>query len=296
MVQNDNHSDLKTPSLESAKREYGDRLTDLEFVCATALEINDYIKGRLAEDPQYHGSAFFTMICFQLLQIRRMLGPDKCSPIGPMKVEFSIRDSFSPTVMIRSLLESYLHFFYLCVDTVKDEVRKLRFLHWEWHDFNDRIRGLGKKPIDQQGLATLIRKQKELHDVILALPAFRQLSKEWQNRFFKEANPIVMPKNKIAEKAGISPHYFDQIYIFLSSYAHCAPLPVSHHHALTHEKAAQYEMLSHRADYAIIIGCYAIRDIVALFPDARLRVHKKVLDLTRHWSEIVKNWPDPDGE
>lgn len=302
MTENGTKGGTPLPSLEEVKRRHSDGVRDVELVAGTLMNLNEYLRGRPGGRREVLGSAFFNVICFQVFELRRILSLDPHRPLGTLREPFTIRDSFSPTVLARSLLETYLNFYYLCVDQVAEDTRNLRFAIWDWHDLDDRLRGAGESPAHDKEFREFDDGRRKLRATIESLPAWATLSKEHRRRAFEEGRAIIKPKAAIAADAGISGEYYRMIYTFLSTYSHGAPLATSHSLALgeggQQAIAMQWDFLTRQFDITLWLASFVVRDILRLFPDAEVKVHRRVWELVETWEEILLNWGrrDRDGK
>ncbi|GAB4315246.1 MAG: hypothetical protein Kow0074_02730 [Candidatus Zixiibacteriota bacterium] len=198
------------------------------------------------------------------------------------------------------MLETYLNFFYICAEPVAQDVRELRLAIWDWHDSNDRIRGLDDTAKNVEEYKEFIKSRDEQRETIQSLAAWKALPKEFKRRAFEDGQPVIKPKGKIAPTAGISAQYYRMIYAFLSTYSHGAPLAVSHSLALgegsDEAKVTHWIFLNRQINITIWLGCFAARDVLQLFEIADVEIPRRVLELLRIWEDIVGNWPQDDPE
>jgi hypothetical protein len=150
----------------------------------------------------------------------------------------------------------------------------------------------GKRPPDELAAYFNLKAQrKRLTRRICRNPRWWSLTVKRRLSILRDPESgIVKPRYRIAESAGIDFFYYRLAYSYFSNFAHCGPIPISYAALGPEAEDEKYMNLSMGLEYGIWMGCFAIRGVVDLFPDAYVIIHSRVSELDSQWKDILREF------
>ena len=133
-------------------------------------------------------------------------------------------DYSSMAVMVRSMLEIRIAFFYLCIEDCSKEEWNCRWNLFNLHDCCSRIRLFAFMGDRDQNIHGFEGEAKELRERLSSNNFFMNLPEKQRNRFYKGRYAYLYPLEDIALKAGVKKQTFQWMYHFFSSHVHGLPM------------------------------------------------------------------------
>jgi hypothetical protein len=178
---------------------------------------NETIGREVPSEQLQLASHLFTKIFLHGMAVRRLL-PDIPAP-DPMP-GVQIWDLPSIAILTRTIIDNYLMFFYLAVQSISTEEADFRILVWKYHGEHRRVQMLdlieSKNPLAEQ----VRRDHDSLKSNIVSHPMFQTLGPEVKKRISSGNEPSIRNNAQISGDAGISEAYHRATYHRLSSYVH----------------------------------------------------------------------------
>ena len=176
--------------------------------------------------------------------------------------------------MARNLLETYLAFFYLCVDDADDDQWLTRLNLMQLHDCVSRIRMFREFDDHDPQLPEFEAAAEELRRELLGHNAFATLPPKQQKRFLTGDYAWLFPQNESLAKIGVNVGGIRGFYRLLSAHVHSFPLAfyrmAERDQGRGIESEWEKESFASALDFAEDVVNRATRDMLGMFPDAAL--------------------------
>jgi hypothetical protein len=149
------------------------------------------------------------------------------------ELRVSFFDTGSINVIGRAILESFLVFHYIFIDSKNDEEQTFRYLCWLYHDLVERQGFPARSPQGKEKLKSEEKVIKQISTKIEASPCFEMLSTKQKRNLLNGKYWRSKGWKSIALSAGLSEVHADDFYAYLCSYAaymakgYCAYFPKS---------------------------------------------------------------------
>jgi len=214
------------------KKRYIEDLRKLETLYALAEKLSNKVfdEVKITKKRELADSTFlFGKITLHLRALLNVLPESKFSKKDKLK----IWDISSLGVLSRALIESYIVFYYLCIEAIPDEERILRFKVWDYNGKKrqaDSLKSLGYAKWKE--LKTKYKKDwQEIKDAVFEnLKNHKYNEKELKNlkKRIKEGNNFLLVREEdILKKAGIPKNYYKLAYTLMCQYVHSTSLAVN---------------------------------------------------------------------
>jgi hypothetical protein len=193
----------------------------------------------------------------------------RSTPVSPLvDPNLPLWDLSTAASSTRSILESYLLFYYLFVEKVSTEERQFRFAVWLRHGLgeNEKFRKISGTPAPTDWAQSISKAE----DVLRKNPRFSDLDQN-QQRNVLAGERSTMPKLEkltpdILSRAGISKDLYGMAYRYCSSFVHTTFFTVEQLEridASTGEGLAPFAMI---AQITTVVLLLLIRDYARVFP------------------------------
>lgn len=203
-----------------ASAEYMERIKAFEGLLSDCLSVSSDCAGIPAPTgTHFFASVLFTTLCNRAVSIAILAPRTSWS-----KKVVDHWDYASMAVLVRSLLEVRLAFFYLCTEKCDQTEWECRLNIFNLHDCTARISLFEEMHSDSEDIpgfrvqATEVIERLKVNTFFLAMPPSEQ------RRLLHGKNAYVEPLEKIATRAGIEIKQFRWLYKFLSGHVHGLPL------------------------------------------------------------------------
>ena len=168
----------------------------------------------------FYASLIFTKLCVSSVSALSICPtPDK---IG----QDAHWDCASVASLTRGIIETYLVFFYLCIDECDNSEWNARWRLMNLHDHMSRLKMF--KVMDdsesEKQVALFDSATEEVKSDLKEVEFFKKISTKQQKHFLKGNTPFFQSKDEIIEASGGSVKEFRFWYRFLSNHAHSFPM------------------------------------------------------------------------
>ncbi len=264
---------------------YLESVQNLETLFKFVVRLSNDTHGRQVETRRIEvASEIFTKICLHLSSMLKLI--PKSSYFCPSK-ELVIWDYTSIVILVRAIIDAYYVMYYLTIDEVNSNEIDFRFLVWDYHSENRRLKLLELIGSKRKEIPEIKKNVEDLRSKVKSHPNFLKLEKNLLKGIARGEIPFVLTNTEIALKAGISEHYHKASYMYLSSYIHTFPYSISQTSAV--ENTDQIPMLlKPYIDQCYGYICLCIRDFVIHVPDQKVYIVKELQEKIEMWEEIFK--------
>lgn len=203
-----------------ASAEYMERTKAFEGLLSDCLSVSRDCAGI----PAPTGAHFFASVLFTTLCNRAVSFAILAPRTSWSKKAVDHWDYASMAVLVRSLLEVRLAFFYLCTEECDRPEWECRWNIFNLHDCTARINLFEEMHPDSADIPGFQAQATELIERLRANAFFVGMSASEQRRLLHGKNAYIEPLEKIAVRAGIEIKQFRWLYKFLSSHVHGLPM------------------------------------------------------------------------
>ena len=266
-------------------KKYLESVKDFEDLFKFAIKLSKDTHGREVDTRRKEVASFiFTKICLHCASILRILPK---SSFSQTKNEFEVWDYTSLAVLTRSVIDAYYVFYYLCSDEITVDEREFRFLVWDYHSENRRLKQLKLIGSEHKDLPDIEKNVLKLKDKVKAHKNLSVLEKNFRKGIVRGEIPFILTNLDIAKSAGINEQYHKASYMYLSSYIHTFPFAISQTSAIKNLDQI-IELAKPILDQCFGYLCLCIRDFIILFPDQKVYLVGALQEKIKTW-EIIFN-------
>ncbi len=209
-----------TVATKPVSSDYKERLNAFEGLLSDCLHVSQNCAGiRAPTNSHFFASVLFTTLCTRGISLAILAPHSSWS-----KKVVDHWDYASLAVLVRSLLEVRLAFFYLCTEQCGPVQQKCRWNLFNLHDCTARIHLFEEMAPKSDDIAGFQEQATELRARLEADEFFLTLPESDRRRLLHGKNAYIEPLETIAVRAGVELHQFRWLYKFLSSHAHGLPL------------------------------------------------------------------------
>jgi len=207
-------------------------LSSLHKVLSAAAKISCRTTGLPCTRAQELASDFLTKNVMVGISIWNIVNPKEVHEFPNISPSFTIWDSPSAYVLIRTLFEGYVNMHYVLLDPGSEEERRLRMDLWDRHALLERQKmgssiGSRHKKLDAE------KKQIEAYTKsIRESPCVQSLQEKERQSLIDMHKWTKENTLDRADKAGIHRSQSEFVYKFLSNYAHCEPYALMQIHSV----------------------------------------------------------------
>lgn len=172
---------------------------------------------------QYYASVLFTAMCTRAVSLA-VLAPH--TPWAVKVIEHW--DYASMTGVARTLIETRLMFFYLCVESLDEEEWACRWNVLNLHDCQSRSRLFQElravRPEADDNVEGFAADAEMLRDRLRANSFFQALSPKRQAQLLKGEAAYLLPLEQLAERAGMGRNLYRFLQKLFSTHVHSLPM------------------------------------------------------------------------
>lgn len=199
---------------------YKERIAAYEGILGDCLTVSRNCAGiRSPTSAHFYASVLFTTLCTRGVSLA-ILAPET----SWSKKIVDHWDYASLAVLVRSLLEVRLAFFYLCAEHCDPVEHECRINLFNLHDCTARIQLFQEMAPAADDIEGFQKQAAELRARLEANDFFCALSASDRRRLLHGKNAYLVPLETIAMAAGVELQHFRWLYKFLSSHVHGLPL------------------------------------------------------------------------
>jgi hypothetical protein len=204
----------------SASENYKARIEAFESVLNDCINVSNNCAGIPAPTgAHFYASVLFTALCSRGVSFAILAPGTSWS-----KKIVDHWDYASLAVLVRSLLEIRLAFFYLCVEQCDRTEWDCRWNIFNLHDCMARIHLFSEMDSNSADIPGFQTQAEELKGRLNNNAFFLALSGSDQRKLLHGKNAYLSPLETIAKAAGVEIQHFRWLYKFLSSHVHGLPL------------------------------------------------------------------------
>jgi hypothetical protein len=213
-------SRLATNSSGPASEDYKERIKAFENVLSDCLNVSRGCGGIPAPTgAHFYASVLFTALCARGVSFAIL------APGTSWSTKITDHwDYASLSVLVRSLFEVRLSFFYLCIQQCTREEWECRWNIFNLHDCTSRIQLLKEMDSNSADIPGLQAQAAELKERLSGNAFFLALPASDQRKHLHGQSAYLKPLETIAAAAGVDVQQFRWLYKFLSSHTHGLPL------------------------------------------------------------------------
>lgn len=276
----------------STLKSYKTTLNELEDLMELVFKISNSIAGISGVTfQQEQGSYIFIKIGLTIESILKNL--PYCVR---NKSDIQFWDISSISILTRSLLESYLVLYYLCIDEVDEDTALLKELIWEYHADKERLKMLeivgSKRPE-----VSYIKKDISIRwEKIEKNASYNKLTDSKIKEIRKGSTFKIIKDEDIIKYSGVSIKYYKVSYKWLSGYVHTNGVSIQQIIASTHDKDGLLNACKTLIQYCINFTYITIRDITKLFPNLKNKIPDYIFDNIKITEKFIKIFPNQFNE
>jgi len=215
-----NQAQRKLATKKQGSGDYKERIKAFQGLLSDCINVSRKCSNILSPTgAHFYASVLFTVLCTRAVSLA-ILAPETAWS----RKAIEHWDYASLAVLVRSLLEVRLAFFYLCVEECDPIEWECRLNLFHLHDCTARIQLFQEMNPDSNDIEGFKEQAKELKARLETNKFFCALSAPDRRRFLHGKNAYLVPLEEIAVAAGVDLHNFRWIYKFLSSHVHGLPL------------------------------------------------------------------------
>lgn len=188
----------------------------------------------------------------------------------------------------RSMFETFLMYHYIYVNPENENVKELRCYSWIYTGLLHRQEFPSKTDFAKAQRLKDEREMERLRAIIIALPAYRELTAKQQQALLQEGSAkTFMHWSKIMEETGFGKNNpFVTIYTMLSVYAHSEGLSAIQLNSAVADATFHKEQAKMDIHNAGLIVCMMILSHIKIFPVLQAK-YNTLADETRYDIEIL---------
>lgn len=258
----------------------------LELVFQFCVRLSKETQGRIVENRKVEvASQIFTKILLHFSSLLKLVPKSKYSNSNP---DLEIWDYTSIAILTRAIIDAYYVMYYLTIDDVDDDENDFRFLVWDYHSENRRLKQLELIGSSHSEIPEIRSDVENLKNEVQGNSLYSNLEKNFRKGVGRGEIPFLLTNLEIAKKAGISEHYHKATYMYLSSYIHTYPYSISQTSAIKNTNQI-LELTKPLIDYCLGYICLCIRDFMKHVPDQKVYLVKELELEIDKWENIFRN-------
>ena len=257
--------------------------------------------GQDCNEREEYGSHVFSKICMHAIAIQKIIPYSRYNQ-NPNE---QIWDLASLPALIRDLVETYYHYFYIMMEKVSDDEINFRFDILKYHSHSERLRMVKQRIPKSTAIQELeddkaAAKQKVIDNPLCQIPP--EIDKEINPELYKKLDRLykkirkgekaVLKSDKQLNKAAnINENYYKSMYKYLSQFTHTTKFSIDQIGAFRHFEDEHKILFIEMLNYAINYLALSIRDFAKSFD---LVVDKPIQFIEE--SELFVKMFSPDQE
>jgi len=212
--------DFKKDQVAEAPPEYLEQLGQYSDVVAHCLKISRQYGGYTSPTSQHAwASILFTALCTKAVSLAFLAPYSQWA-----KRNFEHWDYASVANVARTIMETRLNYFYLCIEKCSREEWECRWNMLNLHDCRSRMELLGFIPNNQENIASFQEQITDLTNRLHNNAFFTRLPASFQNKVLKGGKAHLFTLEEMAVRAGIELDHFRMFWKLMSSHIHSLPM------------------------------------------------------------------------
>lgn len=261
-------------------------IDDLQFLAEQILEISIGMQGRDTTWRSEQASLVFAKIgATALTLLKNIPGSPYFTPVG----KFALWDLSAVVSLCRTHIETYYVLCYLRHEPGDPLQREFQQLLWEYHEEFERFEMMAATIPDAKSLPSIKEELAARRVRLETSSIFQSLKLGHRRELVEEGKKFKLESAiELSRRAGISENYYRGQYKYCSTYTHCAPFSISQLGAFRADSHDATELFNMPVRLAVAYSALAIRDFLAIFPEAEKLVAVRTRNLIVFWTDIVK--------
>lgn len=185
-------------------------------------------------------------------------------------------DVSSAKSVLRSQLETFLMYHYIYVNPSDDDTKELRYYSWIYTAVLHRQQFPSRTAFAQQQRQKDLQEIERIKNVIINLPAYKQLSQKQQAALIKEGSAKLFSHwNTIMTETGfVKNNTFLLFYTMLSVYAHSEGLSAIQLNSAVGYPLFQLNQSMTDCQHSVQLVCMMTTALIKMWPEVRARFEK----------------------
>jgi hypothetical protein len=251
---------------------YPQALRRFDTLVSAATAVSQGAADRPSETPRhYWASVLYTRVCVNSVSLLFLLPRNRYA-----RAVFDHWDVTAVASLARDIVEGYLAFYYLCVDSVDQDEWNCRWNVFNLHDCVSRQRLFERFDCDTEQVARFVQTAEELRRHLRRNRHFRSLSEKSQNLLLKGRNAYLFRQDEIIKRTTVDANYFRAMYEFLSTQIHALPMSFyrtgDKNRGRGLENEIERDYICWIVDFTESFVRRATKEIIELFPGADAKV------------------------
>ena len=168
---------------------------------------------------QYFSTILFTSLCTRTISLSYLIPASRITAKSPVNWDYS-----SVAAITRSVLETRLAFFYLCIDKCSNAERESRWNVFQLHDSCSRERLFGAFSDGDEQMEAFQVQSEEIRERLKSNSHFSGLKKSTMKKLLNGKSAYAESLEDIAIRMDIPLNEFRIYYQLLSSFTHSFPI------------------------------------------------------------------------
>ena len=199
---------------------YPQVLRQFEALVSAATAVSQGAAGRRSETSRhYWSSVLYTRLCVNSVSLLFLLPRNRFA-----RVLFEHWDFAAVASLARNVFETYLAFYYLCVESVDEDEWNCRWNVFNLHDCLSRRRLFERFGYDTEQVLSFDKDAEDVRGRLRLNRYFRGLSEKKQKLLLKGRNAYLITQDEIINRTNMDANYFRAMYEFLSTQIHGFPM------------------------------------------------------------------------
>lgn len=261
---------------------------ELDLLLNYSIEVSFSLAHKPAPfDREFYSDRIFSKLLSHALTLKRII-PTGITPIKQGVTE--LWDISSTCAISRALIESYDSLFYVAVDNIQNMEREFRFLLWELHAEERRIKKLNLIGSTSPQLILLEENIKTIRENVLNHEYYNNLSKNIKSKISNENSPaFYLSHSERNSRAKINHDYYTSCTMFLSSHVHTFPFSIQQLIGFKAGDMDSLQLISLPIQYAIAFLAKSIEGMEVVFGNDLPKKTKELNETCIIWCDILKS-------
>jgi hypothetical protein len=253
-----------------AHKYFNQWLESFDEAVTEAARVSRAASGRTGVSPKaWWASVLFTRMCTTSVSLLCLTPTSRFA--GTLLDHY---DSSATAALARNIIDSYLMFFYLCIDDGPAEEWQVRLKVMYLHDCMSRLKMFRDLNPEDPQVARFKEQADQLRVELMAIPFLAAYPEKKQMSLLKGDRSMIISRDDLLEKLDIDHARFRGIYALLSSHIHSAPLAFSRMADGDRGRGVESDYEKGRIGLALELADGYLRrataEVLTIFPDARL--------------------------
>lgn len=268
--------------LDWPSREDASAMNDLDLLCEALflLTRDDIPKTEKSRKFEY-SSHCLTAAIQNVLLLRNVL--KKITFESPTRLNYSFRitNPITPHLLMRSIYDTFLHWYYYCVEEVSGEEEEFRWLLIEYFEKRDRCELMEIIKSPRKQIPELNAERNNLKGIIENHNQYKLLGRKKKDKIWEKHSNSPETSKQLAARSGIDLQYHNGVHKYASCYVHIGPYAISQLRQYCSKTADNKTFLNTKTREAVVLLSLYLDSATKLYP---------TFSLADNISETVETW------